>query len=164
MVTCVLFPGARHLRTGDLRVTNTMKLSAQDYLDIHNLYAQYNHVSDAADANRYADCFTEDGTLQAPDIGINVSGRAALIAHKQRDGANRDGQYRRHWNGSVHLEPQSDGSVIGRCYLIAYNGQPGQLPTLADCGVYLDTVIRDDGEWKFSRRILSMDASSWGKK
>jgi len=54
--------------------------------------------------------------------------------------------------------------VIGRCYLIAYNGQPGQLPTLADCGVYLDTVIRDDGEWKFSRRILSMDASSWGKK
>ena len=138
-------------------------LSTQDYLDIQNLYALYNLSSDAADSGTYASCFTNDGVLEAPDIGISVSGREALIAHKERDKANRGGKYRRHWNGSLHLELRSDGSVLGRCYLVAYNGSPGQLPVLADCGVYEDTVIQHNGQWKFSRRILTMDASTWGK-
>ena len=139
------------------------ELSAKDYQDIQNLYALYNLSSDAADSETYASCFTDNGVLEAPDIGISVSGRDALIAHKERDKANRGNKYRRHWNASLHLVMNPDGSVLGRCYLIAYNGLPGQLPELADCGVYEDTVIRDNGQWKFSRRSLTMDASSWGK-
>jgi hypothetical protein len=34
---------------------------------------------------------------------------------------------------------------------------------LADCGVYEDTLVQADGEWKFCRRILTMDGSSWGQ-
>ena len=144
-------------------MTQKNTLAIKDYLDIQNLYALYNLSSDEADSETYASCFTDDGVLEAPTIGIGVSGREALVAHKERDKANRGGRYRRHWNGCLHLELKPDGSVLGRCYLVAYNGIPGELPVLADCGVYEDTLICRDGEWKFSKRILTMDGSSWGK-
>ena len=139
------------------------KLPTQDYLDIQNLYALYNLASDATDSTTYANCFTDDGVLEAATIGISVSGRDALIAHKERDKANRGGKYRRHWNGRLYLERQSNGSVLGRCYLVAYNGLPGELPVLADCGVYEDTLVQTNGEWNFSRRILTMAGASWGQ-
>ena len=144
-------------------MTQQNALSTQDYLDIQNLYALYNLSSDATDSETYASCFTDDGVLAAATIGISVSGREALIAHKERDKANRGGKYRRHWNGRLHRELKSDGSVLGRWFLVAYNGIPGELPVLADCGGYEDTVICQDGEWKFSQRVLTMDGSSWGK-
>ncbi len=145
-------------------MSNTGGLSAQDYVEIQNLYALYNLCSDAADSEGYADCFTEDGVMEAPQIGIAVTGRAGLIQHKERDKAGRGGKYRRHWNGGLHLERLDDGTVRGRCYLVAYNGQPGELPALADCGVYEDTVVQAGGEWKFARRVLTMDASTWNKR
>lgn len=136
-------------------------LTAQDYVEIQNLYSYYNLCSDAGDTEGYASCFTEDGVLRAPQLDLEIEGRAALIDHKARDKAGRGERYRRHWNGSLHLEKLADGRVRGRCYLIAYDGELGALPVLADCGVYEDTVVEVDGEWKFAERSLTMDASSW---
>jgi hypothetical protein len=139
------------------------KLPVEDQLDIQSLYALYNLASDAADVVAYADCFTEDGEMLSPEVGIDVRGRAALKAHKERDKANRGGRYRRHWNGNLHLALLEDGRVRGRCYLIAYNGAPGDLPAIADCGLYDDLLVRVDGAWKFARRTLTMDGSTWNK-
>ncbi len=144
-------------------MSNSGGISALDYLEIQNLYSYYNLMSDAADVEAYASCFTDDGVMESPEIGINVTGRSDLVAHKERDKANRGGKYRRHWNGSIHLERLSDGSVRGRCYLVAYNGEPGDLPILADCGVYEDILVKVNGAWKFARRTLTMDGSTWGK-
>ena len=135
----------------------------RDQLAIRELYAVYNLASDDADSERYADCFTHEGAMLCPEVGIDVRGRDALIAHKDRDRANRAGQYRRHWNANLHLEACEDGSVRGRCYLIAYQGEPGALPRVADCGVYVDRVIKDgEGVWRFAERRLTMDGSTWG--
>ena len=143
---------------------NKMPLTLADQLAIRELYAVYNLASDATESERYADCFTPDGAMLSPEVGIVVRGRAALIAHKERDKANRKGQYRRHWNANLHLEPQPDGSVRGQCYLLAYQGNPGELPRLADCGVYEDRLVRDaSGAWKFAERRLTMDGSTWGQ-
>ena len=69
---------------------------------------------------------------------------------------------RRHWNGSICLEPVAPGTAHGRCYLVAYNGAPADLPVIADVGVYDDRVVRcADGKWRFSQRLLVMDASTW---
>lgn len=140
------------------------KLSVEDQLDIQSLYALYNLASDAADVEGYATCFTVDGEMLSPEVGIDVRGQAALRAHKERDKANRGGRYRRHWNGNLHLKLLDDGSVRGRCYLIAYNGAPGDLPVIADCGVYEDRLVKVSGDWKFARRTLTMDGSTWNKK
>ena len=64
-------------------------LSAAEYAEIQNLYAYYNLCSDAGDAQGYADCFTAEGRMLAPELDLAVRGRAALVAHKERDLAAR---------------------------------------------------------------------------
>jgi hypothetical protein len=140
------------------------KLPVEDQLDIQSLYGLYNLASDAADVDAYVDCFTEQGEMLSPEVGIDVHGHAGLRAHKERDKANRGGRYRRHWNGNLVLELLEDGSVRGRCYLVAYNGTPGDLPEIADCGVYEDVLTKVGGDWKFARRTLTMDGSTWNKR
>jgi hypothetical protein len=136
-------------------------VTAQDHVDIQNLYAAYNLASDAGDAEAYAACFTEDGVLRIDPLDVTVRGRASFVAFKQKDAAGRGGKYRRHWNGSLHLEKIDRDTVRGRCYFHGYNGKPGELPTLADAGVYEDTIVRVDGVWKYGERHLTLDASSW---
>lgn len=139
-------------------------LSADDMFAIHNLYAKYNLCSDLGDAEGYADCFTEDAVLTVEPQGAKIEGRRAFLEHKTRDVASRGGRYRRHVNGSLMIEPLGDGTARGRCYLLAYNGDPGSLPDLADCGVYDDVVTKgEDGVWRFSRRALVMDGTTWSR-
>lgn len=138
-------------------------LSAEDFFEIQNLYGAYNLCSDLGDLDGYADCFTEDGVLEVLPQGVRIAGKDALREHKYRDLASREGRYRRHWNGSLNLQRLDGGAVRGRCYLIAYNGEPGQMPTVADCGVYEDHLVRENGAWRFNRRLLTMDATTWGR-
>lgn len=142
-------------------MTSASGLSAEDYVEIQNLYAWYNLCSDAGDAEGYAACFTEGGAVHIPALGMTVAGRADLVRFKEKDRDGRGGKYRRHWNGSLHLRKQPDGSVRGRCYLLAYNGVPGSLPELADCGVYDDVIVKIDGAWRFARREIAMDGTTF---
>jgi len=136
-------------------------LSAQDHCDIQNLYAAYNLCSDQGDAEGYVGCFTSDGELELQPSGFRVAGRAALLEHKLRDVSQRGTRYRRHWNSGIHLAAQADGTVRGSCYLLAFNGEAGELPQIADCGVYQDLIVRTGEGWAFARRLLTMDASTW---
>ena len=136
-------------------------VTAQEYVDIQNLYAAYNLASDAGDAQAYASCFTEDGVLRLEPLDVTVRGRASFVAFKEKDAAGRGGKYRRHWNGSLHLEKIDRDTVRGRCYFHGYNGKPGELPTLADAGVYEDTIVRVGGTWKYAKRHLRLDGSTW---
>ena len=140
---------------------NEDSVSAQDYVDIQNLYARYNLMSDAGDPEGYAACFTDDGMLQIDPLGVKVQGRPSFVAFKQKDAAGRGGRYRRHWNGSLHLEKIDADTVRGRCYFHGYNGKPGELPVFADAGVYEDRIVRTGSGWRFARRHITMDASSW---
>lgn len=137
------------------------ELSAQDHVDIQNLYARYNHASDAGAADDYAACFTDDGVLQIDPLGVTVQGRTSLVIYKQKDAAGRGGRYRRHWNGSLHLEQIDADTARGRCYFHGFNGVPGQPPALADAGVYDDRIVRVAGAWKFARRHITLDGSTW---
>jgi hypothetical protein len=140
------------------------EVAAQDYVEILNLYAKYNLCSDAGDAEGYADCFSSNGKLELADAKIDVTGRDNFVAFKNRDFAGRPHIYRRHWNGSIHLEKIDDNTVIGRCYLLAFNGKPAVLPVIADCGVYRDRVVKERGQWKFAHRYLKMDATTFALK
>ena len=136
------------------------KLSGEDYAEIQNLYAYYNLCSDAGDAEGYASCFTPDGVL-ASGPSFKVQGRPNFVAFKKKDAGSRGGRYRRHWNGSIHLEKLDENTVRGRCYLATYNGMPGTLPELADVGVYEDKIIKTAEGWRFAERKLAFDATSF---
>ena len=49
----------------------------------------------------------------------------------------------------------------GRCYLHGYDGAPGEAPVLSDVGAYDDTIVRRGGEWRFARRVITMDHSAF---
>ena len=99
-----------------------------------------------------------DGAMRRdPAAEFAIRGRAELLAFKRRDLAGRGGRYRRHWNGSLWLAPADGGAVRGRCYLHAYDGEPGGLPALAQTGVYEDTIVRDGTVWRFAVRRLTLD-------
>ena len=136
-------------------------LSADDYVEIQNLYAYYNQTSDAGEAEAFAGCFAEDGRFRLPAAGIALEGRAAILAYKRADAGRRGNRYRRHWNASLHLQRQADGSVKGRCYIHGYDGDPGKPPVLSDVGSYADRIVKVAGEWKFSERVVSMDYSTF---
>ena len=104
-------------------------------------------------------CFTRDGELSIPTLAMQIKGRDALHAFKLRDTAQRGKRYRRHWNSGLYLEYVDGETIRGRCYLHGYNGDPGQHPELADVGVYEDTLVKENGEWRFAQRVISMDAS-----
>lgn len=140
------------------------QVAAQDYTEILNLYALYNLCSDAGDANGYAGCFSSDGRLEIVTLGITLEGHENFKEFKNRDFNSRSHIYRRHWNGSIHLEQLADGAVRGRCYLLAYNGTPGELPSISDCGVYEDRLVKENGTWKFALRRLVMDAATFRLK
>ncbi len=133
------------------------RLTAQEYADIYNLYAYYNLSSDTGAPEEYAACFTPDGVMEVAGGRMLVKGRQDLTTYKRNDQAGRGGRYRRHWNGSIYLEKLADGSVRGRCYLQSYNGDPGHLPESAGGGVYEDTIVQHEREWKFARRYLVTD-------
>ncbi len=137
------------------------EISAQDYTEILNLYAYYNHCSDDGDAPAYAGCFTAHGELFIPAIDLRVKGRAALLGFKQQDASRRGGRIRRHWNSGLNLTRISADELRGRCYLHGYNGEPGELPQIADVGQYEDRLQKEDGEWRFAQRIIRMDFSSF---
>ena len=142
-------------------MSKRVRLSASDWAEIQNLYAYYNLCSDSGDAEGYASCFTDDGVLNLVTRNFVVKGRAAFIEFKRKDVEGRAGRYRRHWNSGLHLEQQADGSVRGRCYLLAFNGEPGSLPVLAGAGVYDDTIVKAGDAWRFALRKLATDASTW---
>ena len=140
----------------------TLTGTIEDREEIRELYARYAHTIDNGQFNEWLDCFTEDGRLEVQPLDFKIAGHAQLRQHKERDANSRGGRYRRHWNGSIHLEPAGAGAARGRCYLVAYNGEPGQLPAVADVGVYDDRVVKcADGAWRFSQRVLAMDGSTW---
>jgi hypothetical protein len=146
---------------GRLTMSCASGLAADDYVEIQNLYSYYNLCSDAGDAEGYASCFSEQGVLRFDAANVRLEGRARLREFKLADAGRRGGRYRRHWNGSLHLQVQTDGSVRGRCYLHGYNGDTGNLPELADAGSYVDRIVKVAGEWKFAERVITMDASSF---
>lgn len=126
------------------------------YNKILNLYALYNHASDWGTPEEYASCFSLDGRLVANTIDIR--GRAALIEYKAGEQGRRLSVPRRHVNGSIVLAEQPRGHVVGICYLFAYNGSEDGL-TLVDSGLYVDEIIKENGDWCFKSRTLRFDKS-----
>jgi hypothetical protein len=122
-------------------------LSADDMAEIHNLYAQYNLLLDAGDAEGWADTFVADGRFG------NSQGRAALIAFAE--GFHESNPNSRHWNTNLHLTPTSEGAA-GTVYLMLYNVGV-RPPAVTVTGIYQDVLVRTPAGWRFQSRQVQID-------
>src|SRR5947209_12844717 len=80
------------------------KLSADDYVEIQQLYAKYNTAIDSGDAEGYAGTFIKDGVFN------NFHGHDALVGFINQWRDKMNGGARRHWNTNLVITPTADGA------------------------------------------------------
>jgi hypothetical protein len=114
---------------------------------IRNLYALYNLVLDAGDAEAWAETFVEDGRFG------NSQGRAALVAFAE--GFHDSNPNSRHWNTNLRVTPTSEGAE-GTVYLMLYDVGV-RPPAVTVTGIYQDVLVRTREGWRFQSRQVQID-------
>jgi hypothetical protein len=116
---------------------------------IRQLTARYGRAGDDGDLAAWLDCFASDGTFERPDKGQAWTGHPALA-----DMFGGYGVTGRHLTTDAIITVDGD-SAAQSCYLLFLDASRGFLPHLV--GVYSDDLVRENGQWRFRRRRLSVD-------
>ena len=127
-------------------------LSAQDYMEIQNLYARYVRAADmggAGDGSDWANCFTLDG-----EFG-NQKGHEALkkiITNFHKNTLQKDGWSSRHTYTSLLITPTPEGAR-GSVYALVFN-VTAKPPFVDHSGVYDDWLVKTPDGWRFKKRVF----------
>lgn len=124
--------------------------TAQDFVDIQQLYAKYNWSLDAGDAEAYASTFTPDGTFN------NNLGHDAIVKFANTFHAGL-GAHVKHWNTNLMITPTADGAT-GQVYLVLvdFGSKP---PTIATSASYSDELVKTAQGWRFKKRQTKGDTA-----
>ena len=137
------------------RTSESTPLSAQDYVEIEQLVANYSYALDTAenDGYAYADLFTPDGRF-----GDKTVGREA-IAKMVREGHTNSGwKFVNNLITNVAIRQTPDG-VIGRQYAVAIDIS-AHPDVIYHTGHYEDVYARTPQGWRFkSRRFVNHSGS-----
>ena len=131
-----------------------MGLSTDDIVTIQGLAARYNHAIDSGDSEGFIACFTEDGVLSAGEL--QVKGHDALGDFaKNFAGSVREP---RHIANNIVIDGDGDKATL-KAYIQMFilSGEPGQ-QVVATSGKYNDTLVKENGSWKFTQRVFTADS------
>jgi SnoaL-like domain len=130
----------------------------QDRLDIQQLVVEYGHLLDTHDLVGYSNLFAKDGEW----IGGfgTAKGPAAILAMMNKyigtapyDPAHVNG-FHLLTNIVVHLDGDH-ATAWSRIVYMVRNKDNKPSPALG--GHYDDTLVRENGKWKFQRRVVMME-------
>jgi hypothetical protein len=129
------------------------KLTADDYVEIQQLYASYAHALDKGE--RFASTFVLDGEFtggRGPGRGSEVrtpaKGKDALFKMGSRGGS-------RHFTANLVITPTAEGAK-GSVYLLLFNAR--NVPaTIVETAIYDDTLVKTPQGWRFHRRVVWRD-------
>jgi SnoaL-like domain len=136
------------------------KISAQDYAEILQLYAEFNTTLDLRMPDRYVKTWTDDGQYQ----GGRAGDRATPLAERKPDVVGKEAlrnmaagpmSSQRHSVTNVVVTPASGGATA-TAYLILMNANTSP-PTPGETAVYHDTLVKTQDGWKFKKRINYRD-------
>ena len=124
------------------------ELTAQDYIEIQQLYARYNFAIDVNDAENMTAAFTDDaGFYNGSRVnGIGHDGILAFMHNRKLIGG-------RHWNSNLVVTPTPEGAK-GAVYLLTVNVAV-QPPVLTAAAKYDDTLVRTPKGWRFKKRVVN---------
>ena len=125
-------------------------LTPQDYAEIQQLYAKYNHAIDSGNGAAWADTFTPDGVFRKTTVGHD-----ALVKFVENFSKSSGGMFR-HWNANLVVNGTAEGAD-GSVYLILWN--MGAKPqAMVATGLYIDKLVKTSGGWRFKSRDIKADA------
>jgi hypothetical protein len=120
-------------------------LTADDYIEIQQLYAQYNNAIDSGDAEGYAGTFVPDGVFNA------FNGHDALVGFIHRWRENMKGGNMRHWNTNLAITGTPEGAN-GSVYLLLVDVSV-RPPVIATAAKYEDQLVKTPQGWRFKKRV-----------
>jgi SnoaL-like domain len=125
-------------------------LTAQDFVDIQQLYAKYNWTLDAGDAEGYASTFIPDGVFN------NNVGHDAIVKFANTFHAGL-GAHVHHWNTNLMIVPTAEGAT-GSVYLVLvdFATKPASIATSA---TYADELVKTAQGWRFKKRATKGDVA-----
>lgn len=126
------------------------KLTTQDYIDIEQLYAQYNLAIDSGDAEGWAATFTPDGSFN------RFQGKEALVGFINQWRDKMGGANRRHWNSNLRIEGTPEGAK-GTVYLMLIDASTKPV-SVVTTGSYSDILVKTANGWRFKSRTTKSDA------
>ena len=135
---------------GFTRIAWADGLSTQDYIDIEQLYATYNHAIDAGDGEAWAATFTPDGTFN------KFTGHDQLVGFIQAWKEKMNGGNRRHWNTNLRIVPSKDGASASVLLMLVDVNTKSIVAT----GMYNDTLVKTANGWRFKTRQTKMDTAA----
>ena len=131
------------------------KLTADDYIEIQQLYANYAHALDKGEGERFASTFVIDGEFtggRGPGRGSEVRnpirGEDALLRMGSRGGG-------RHFNANLVITPTPEGAN-GSVYLLLFNARSSP-STIVETAIYEDTLVKTPQGWRFKKRVVWRD-------
>src|SRR5579871_3961440 len=121
------------------------KLTADDYIEIQQLYARYNNAIDSGDAEGYAATFIPDGVFNT------FNGHDALVGFIHRWRESMGGANRRHWNTNLTITPNAEGAA-GSVYLLLVDVGV-RPPAIQAAAKYEDQLVKTADGWRFKKRV-----------
>src|SRR3984893_7786945 len=122
---------------------------------ISDLFVRYTTALDAGDVETIVGCFTEDGTLESPAVGV-YAGRQGIREFAERFARFRErGSQLRHFISNMAVQVDGD-TARATCYLlnvITRNGKTELMPP----GRYDCRLAKIDGQGLFRHRLLRGD-------
>lgn len=133
-------------------LTELERLTAKE--DIRNLLLDYGRHLDSRDFEAYSQLFAADGEW----IGGfgTVSGPAAIQIFMEDaiPGPNTGNTY--HLLSNFQIDVRGDEATASSRWAFVTGGS-SDTPTIVQGGRYEDTLVRENGAWKFSRREALLD-------
>lgn len=129
--------------------------NVEDIIEIQQLYSVYNHVIDGGRGEEWAALFVEDGTLDT-GLGFAVEGTPSARA-EFASGVPLMMPGSRHVATNVRIDVDGD-SATGSAYLQLWVADEDAGVKVLVSGVYVDTLRKDAGQWRFVTRVLVPDA------
>jgi uncharacterized protein (TIGR02246 family) len=126
----------------------------EDRVEIEQLLLNYGRHLDARDFKAYGQLFAHDGVWEG-GMGT-VQGPAAIQAFMEKAIPGPNDAHNFHLLSNFVIDVQGDSATAWSRWQFVAPGQDGR-PVVAQAGRYDDTLVREDGRWKFKRRMASND-------
>ena len=127
----------------------------EDKAEIEQLLLDYGRHLDARDFGAYAALFARDGEWVGGFGTVAGPANIKTFMEKAMPGANTAKNY--HLLSNFVIAVQGDTATAWSRWAFVVPGQQGA--AIAQAGRYDDTLVRENGRWRFKRRIASNDTA-----
>ncbi len=129
----------------------------EDQEEIRLVLTNYGRFLDARDFASYSRLFAKDGEWIGGFGTVKGPAEIQAFMEKQVSGPNKGNTY--HILSNFEIEVHGDTATAWSRWAYITPGADGK-PVIAQGGRYDDTLVRENGTWKFQRRTASNDIPS----